>query len=134
MATDAALTVDLPVRWADPDGQRLVRVVGGSPTTDQPFIGITTSSGAGRQLAAALLVAPRQGHSPWEGERFTQVMPYLGNVSISPLIRPVQQAEYVSNCRNAENQARYAPEQQEDTQSNIFGNDGCRRRSTREQQ
>jgi hypothetical protein len=53
------ITIDLAVRWTDPDGQRLVRVVGGSPTADRPFIAIMTS-GAGRQLAAALLVAAGQ--------------------------------------------------------------------------
>ena len=55
----APITVDLAVRWADPDGQRLVRVVGGAATTDRPFIGIMTS-GSARQLAAALLVAAGQ--------------------------------------------------------------------------
>ena len=55
----APITVDLAVRWTDPDGQRLVRVVGGSPSTDQPFIAIMTS-GAARQLAVALLVAAGQ--------------------------------------------------------------------------
>lgn len=55
----AAITVDLAVRWTDPDGLRLVRIVGASRTTDQPFIAIMTS-GAARQLAAALLVAAGQ--------------------------------------------------------------------------
>jgi hypothetical protein len=55
----APITIDLAVRWTDPDGQRLVRVVGGPPTTDRPFIAIMTSGGA-RQLAAALLVAAGQ--------------------------------------------------------------------------
>jgi hypothetical protein len=53
------IVVDLAVRWADPNGQRLVRVVGSSPTSDRTFIGIMTS-GAARQLAAALLVAAGQ--------------------------------------------------------------------------
>jgi len=57
--TAVAITVDLAVRWTDPDGQRLVRIVGGPPATDRPFIGIMTS-GAARQLAAALLVAAGQ--------------------------------------------------------------------------
>jgi len=47
------------VRWADPDGQRLVRVVGGPLIADRQFIGIMTS-GTARQLAAALLVAAGQ--------------------------------------------------------------------------
>ena len=54
-----AVTVDLAARWTDPDGLRLVRVVGGSPTADRPFIAIM-ASGVARQLAAALLVAAGQ--------------------------------------------------------------------------
>lgn len=55
-----SVTVDIAVRWVDPDGQRLVRLVGGSPTADSPFIAIITS-GVARQLAAALLVAAGPG-------------------------------------------------------------------------
>ncbi len=57
--TSVPITVDLAIRWANPDGQRLVRLVSGSPTNDRQFIGIMTS-GAARQLAAALLVAAGQ--------------------------------------------------------------------------
>jgi hypothetical protein len=53
-----AVTVDLAVRWADPAGLRLVRLVGGS-TADRPFIALM-ASGVARQLAAALLVAAGQ--------------------------------------------------------------------------
>lgn len=54
-----AVTVDLAVRWTDPDGLRLVRLVGGSSGADRQFIAIMPS-GVARQLAAALLVAAGQ--------------------------------------------------------------------------
>jgi hypothetical protein len=54
-----AITADLAVRWTEPDGLRLVRLVGNTKSADRTFIAIMSSGGA-RQLAAALLVAAGQ--------------------------------------------------------------------------
>jgi hypothetical protein len=53
------VSVALAARWTDPDGLRLVRVVGQPPNIDGQFV-VLIASGSARQLAAALLVAAGQ--------------------------------------------------------------------------